>query len=185
MYDFFTHKVEQSRAEQVKTKRPAGFVSIIPYNFLLHVYNSIQFFTVFGTPYMQQISLLTLQACCRSSMLLMEWHVNHLSDDAWWSANVLCGVCLFFNLHFLFRINDKDSLFLNSLFTASQTACGWTEMDRYRYFIFNQKSMVILGLLQIACATVCLISGVIDGAHRRESVLGRSRTPIWAGVVSI
>ncbi|KAJ7326941.1 hypothetical protein JRQ81_016700 [Phrynocephalus forsythii] len=55
-------------------------------------------------------------------------------------------------------------------------------MDRYRYFIFNQKSMVILGLLQIACATVCLVSGVIDGANRKESVLGRSRTPIWAGV---
>uniref|UniRef100_A0A6J0SY81 Uncharacterized protein isoform X2 n=1 Tax=Pogona vitticeps TaxID=103695 RepID=A0A6J0SY81_9SAUR len=55
-------------------------------------------------------------------------------------------------------------------------------MDRYRYFIFNQKSMVVLGLLQIACAAVCLITGVIDGAHRRESALSKSRTPIWAGV---
>nr|XP_020638656.1 uncharacterized protein LOC110073617 isoform X1 [Pogona vitticeps] len=55
-------------------------------------------------------------------------------------------------------------------------------MDRYRYFIFNQKSMVVLGLLQIACSAVCLITGVIDGAHRRESALSKSRTPIWAGV---
>ncbi|XP_053259308.1 uncharacterized protein LOC128421083 [Podarcis raffonei] len=55
-------------------------------------------------------------------------------------------------------------------------------MDRYRYFIFNQKSMVLLGLLQIACATVCIIGGLIDGAFRRDSALSKSRVPIWAGV---
>ncbi|KAH0615993.1 hypothetical protein JD844_026719 [Phrynosoma platyrhinos] len=55
-------------------------------------------------------------------------------------------------------------------------------MDRYRYFIFNQKSMVVLGLFQIACATVCIVSGIIDGANRRESALSKSRIPIWAGV---
>uniref|UniRef100_A0A8D0C377 Uncharacterized protein n=1 Tax=Salvator merianae TaxID=96440 RepID=A0A8D0C377_SALMN len=55
-------------------------------------------------------------------------------------------------------------------------------MDRYRYFIFHQKSMILLGFLQIASATVCTISGLIDGAFRRESALSRSRIPIWAGV---
>uniref|UniRef100_A0A098LZ25 Uncharacterized protein n=1 Tax=Hypsiglena sp. JMG-2014 TaxID=1550645 RepID=A0A098LZ25_9SAUR len=55
-------------------------------------------------------------------------------------------------------------------------------MDRYRYFIFNQRSMLILGLLQIACATVCVISGLIDGVFRKESELSKSRIPIWAGV---
>ncbi|XP_061440930.1 uncharacterized protein LOC133364435 isoform X2 [Rhineura floridana] len=57
-------------------------------------------------------------------------------------------------------------------------------MDRYRYFIFNQKSMVLLGLFQIACATICIISGLIDGAFRRESALSKSRIPIWAGMVN-
>ncbi|XP_026553856.1 uncharacterized protein LOC113434728 [Pseudonaja textilis] len=55
-------------------------------------------------------------------------------------------------------------------------------MDRYRYFIFNQRSMLILGLLQIACATVCVISGLIDGVFRKESELSKSKIPIWAGV---
>ncbi|XP_003221721.2 uncharacterized protein LOC100555997 isoform X1 [Anolis carolinensis] len=55
-------------------------------------------------------------------------------------------------------------------------------MDRYRYFIFNQKSMVVLGLLQIACAALCIVSGVIDGGHRRESALSKSKIPIWAGM---
>ncbi|XP_053112901.1 uncharacterized protein LOC128327734 isoform X2 [Hemicordylus capensis] len=57
-------------------------------------------------------------------------------------------------------------------------------MDRYRYFIFNQKSMVVLGLLQITCATICTVSGLMDGAFRRESALSKSRIPIWAGVVN-
>ncbi|XP_053112899.1 uncharacterized protein LOC128327734 isoform X1 [Hemicordylus capensis] len=56
-------------------------------------------------------------------------------------------------------------------------------MDRYRYFIFNQKSMVVLGLLQITCATICTVSGLMDGAFRRESALSKSRIPIWAGVI--
>ncbi|XP_058048621.1 uncharacterized protein LOC131202938 isoform X1 [Ahaetulla prasina] len=55
-------------------------------------------------------------------------------------------------------------------------------MDRYRYFIFNQRSMLILGLLQIACATVCVISGLIDGVFRKESELSKTKIPIWAGV---
>ncbi|XP_075786044.1 uncharacterized protein LOC102461891 [Pelodiscus sinensis] len=56
-------------------------------------------------------------------------------------------------------------------------------MDRYRYFIFNQKSMVVLGLLQIACATVCVASGLMEGTLRTESALSKIRAPIWAGVV--
>ncbi|XP_074849386.1 uncharacterized protein LOC142012651 [Carettochelys insculpta] len=56
-------------------------------------------------------------------------------------------------------------------------------MDRYRYFIFNQKSMVVLGLSQIACATMCVISGLMDGTFRTESVLSKTRAPVWAGVV--
>ncbi|XP_060102718.1 uncharacterized protein LOC132577177 isoform X1 [Heteronotia binoei] len=60
--------------------------------------------------------------------------------------------------------------------------CGLAGMDRYRYFIFNQKSMVVLGLSQITFATICIISGLIDGALRRESTLSKTRIPIWAGV---
>ncbi|KAK9398859.1 hypothetical protein NXF25_013828 [Crotalus adamanteus] len=42
--------------------------------------------------------------------------------------------------------------------------------------------MLILGLFQIACATVCVISGLIDGVVRKESALSKSKIPIWAGV---
>ncbi|XP_014805335.1 PREDICTED: uncharacterized protein LOC106892574 isoform X4 [Calidris pugnax] len=58
-------------------------------------------------------------------------------------------------------------------------------MDRYRYFIFNQRSMVVLGLLQVAFSTVCVVSGFIDGAFRTESELGKTRAPIWAGMVNV
>ncbi|KAM9580648.1 uncharacterized protein ACIB01_013404 [Guaruba guarouba] len=56
-------------------------------------------------------------------------------------------------------------------------------MDRYRYFIFNQRSMVVLGLFQIAFSTVCIVSGLIDGVFRTESQLSISRAPVWAGMV--
>ncbi|KAE8630317.1 hypothetical protein XENTR_v10000779 [Xenopus tropicalis] len=56
-------------------------------------------------------------------------------------------------------------------------------MDRYRYFIFNQRSMVVLGILQIACAGISIVSGFMDGAFRRESTLGRTRAPLWAGLI--
>ncbi|XP_063166329.1 uncharacterized protein LOC134502095 isoform X2 [Candoia aspera] len=58
----------------------------------------------------------------------------------------------------------------------------YSGMDRYRYFIFNQRNMVVLGLFQIVCATVCTISGLIEGAFRKESALSKSKIPIWAGV---
>ncbi|KGL80549.1 hypothetical protein N309_09585, partial [Tinamus guttatus] len=56
-------------------------------------------------------------------------------------------------------------------------------MDQYRYFIFNQRKMVVLGLLQVAFSTVCVVSGFIDGVFRAESELSKTRAPIWAGMV--
>ncbi|KFP30886.1 hypothetical protein N325_00941, partial [Colius striatus] len=56
-------------------------------------------------------------------------------------------------------------------------------MDRYRYFIFNQRSMVVLGLFQIAFSTLCVVSGFVDAIFRMESQLGKTRAPIWAGMV--
>ncbi|XP_061298223.1 uncharacterized protein LOC133262760 [Pezoporus flaviventris] len=56
-------------------------------------------------------------------------------------------------------------------------------MDRYRYFIFNQRSMVVLGLFQIAFSTVCIVSGLVDGVFSTESQLSISRAPVWAGMV--
>ncbi|MEE6461496.1 hypothetical protein FKM82_001305 [Ascaphus truei] len=56
-------------------------------------------------------------------------------------------------------------------------------MDRYRYFIFNQRSMVVLGILQIACAGVTVVCGFMDGAFRIESTLRDTRAPLWAGMI--
>ncbi|XP_058695073.1 uncharacterized protein LOC131579352 isoform X2 [Poecile atricapillus] len=56
-------------------------------------------------------------------------------------------------------------------------------MDRYRYFIFNQRNMVVLGMFQIAFSTICVTSGFIDGIFRTESQLGKTRAPVWAGMV--
>nr|XP_041571911.1 uncharacterized protein LOC115495061 [Taeniopygia guttata] len=62
--------------------------------------------------------------------------------------------------------------------------CGnQSRMDRYQYFIFNQRNMVVLGMFQIAFSTVCVTSGFIDGIFRTESQLGKTRAPIWAGMV--
>ncbi|XP_014110236.1 PREDICTED: uncharacterized protein LOC106628317 [Pseudopodoces humilis] len=56
-------------------------------------------------------------------------------------------------------------------------------MDPYRYFIFNQRNMVVLGMFQIAFSTICVTSGFIDGIFRTESQLGKTRAPVWAGMV--
>ncbi|XP_072898820.1 uncharacterized protein [Hemitrygon akajei] len=56
-------------------------------------------------------------------------------------------------------------------------------MSRYRYFIFNQCGMIPLGILQIACSTVCVVCGFIDGSVRKDSVLRWTRIPIWTGMV--
>ncbi|XP_051888191.1 uncharacterized protein zgc:113425 isoform X2 [Pristis pectinata] len=55
-------------------------------------------------------------------------------------------------------------------------------MARYRYFIFNQRGVIPLGILQIACSTVCVVCGFIDGLMRKDSVLRRTRIPIWTGM---
>ncbi|XP_060707306.1 uncharacterized protein zgc:113425 isoform X2 [Hemiscyllium ocellatum] len=55
-------------------------------------------------------------------------------------------------------------------------------MARYRYFIFNQRGMVILGFLQIACAAVCVMSGFMDTIFRKSSALSRTRIPVWTGM---
>lgn len=89
------------------------------------------------------------------------------------------------NGHFLQASSIQDLLW-GCLIFNNLCACVfvYSGMDRYRYFIFNQRSMLILGLFQIACATVCVISGLIDGVVRKESALSKSKIPIWAGVVS-
>uniref|UniRef100_A0A3B3H5U6 Zgc:113425 n=1 Tax=Oryzias latipes TaxID=8090 RepID=A0A3B3H5U6_ORYLA len=56
-------------------------------------------------------------------------------------------------------------------------------MDRYRYFIFNQKGVLILGILQIACAGLCVVCGCMDAAFRKSTPLSRSRTPLWGGLI--
>ncbi|XP_072190071.1 uncharacterized protein [Excalfactoria chinensis] len=58
-------------------------------------------------------------------------------------------------------------------------------MDRYRYFVFNQRNMVLLGLLQVAFSTLCVVSGLVDGVFGGESPLGRTRAPVWAGMVNV
>lgn len=58
-------------------------------------------------------------------------------------------------------------------------------MDRYRYFIFNQRSVLILGILQIACAGLCVVCGLMGAAFRKNTPLSTSRTPVWGGLVSI
>uniref|UniRef100_A0A8C5JNR6 Uncharacterized protein n=1 Tax=Junco hyemalis TaxID=40217 RepID=A0A8C5JNR6_JUNHY len=62
--------------------------------------------------------------------------------------------------------------------------CGnQSRMDRYRYFILNQRNMIVLGMFQLAFSTVCVTCGFIDGIFRTESQLGKTRAPIWAGMV--
>lgn len=56
-------------------------------------------------------------------------------------------------------------------------------MDRYRYFIFNQMSVLALGLLQIGCAGLCLVCGIMDAAFRKSTPLSTTRTPLWGGLV--
>eukprot|EP00075_Anas_platyrhynchos_P023287 XP_027312540.1 uncharacterized protein LOC113843568 isoform X1 [Anas platyrhynchos] len=55
--------------------------------------------------------------------------------------------------------------------------------DRYRYLVFWQRPMVPLGLLQLALSALCVVSGFVDGVFRTESALGRTRAPVWAGMV--
>ncbi|KAM4586119.1 uncharacterized protein V3H82_005053 [Fundulus diaphanus] len=56
-------------------------------------------------------------------------------------------------------------------------------MDRYRYFIFNQKGVLILGMLQIASAGLCVVCGFMDAVFRKDTPLSGSRTPVWGGLI--
>lgn len=56
-------------------------------------------------------------------------------------------------------------------------------MDRYRYFIFNQRSVLVLGILQIACAALCVVCGFMDAVFRKDNALSTTRTPVWGGLV--
>ncbi|XP_041638372.1 uncharacterized protein zgc:113425 isoform X3 [Cheilinus undulatus] len=56
-------------------------------------------------------------------------------------------------------------------------------MDRYRYFIFNQRSVLVLGILQIACSGLCVVCGFMDAVFRKDTALSTTRTPLWGGLV--
>ena len=61
--------------------------------------------------------------------------------------------------------------------------CCVDQMDRYRYFIFNQRSVVVLGILQVACGALCIVCGVMDAVFRKDTPLSTTRAPVWAGLV--
>ncbi|KAL7394621.1 hypothetical protein ABVT39_000699 [Epinephelus coioides] len=56
-------------------------------------------------------------------------------------------------------------------------------MDRYRYFVFNQRSVLVLGVLQVACAALCVVCGFMDAVFRKDTPLSTTRTPVWGGLV--
>ncbi|XP_070769682.1 uncharacterized protein [Enoplosus armatus] len=56
-------------------------------------------------------------------------------------------------------------------------------MDRHRYFIFNQRSVLVLGILQVACAGLCVVCGFMDAVFRKDTPLSSTRTPVWGGLV--
>lgn len=45
--------------------------------------------------------------------------------------------------------------------------------------------MVVLGMFQIAFSAVCVTCGFIDAIFRTESQLGKTRAPVWAGMVNL
>ncbi|KAG9272261.1 uncharacterized protein zgc:113425 isoform X2 [Astyanax mexicanus] len=56
-------------------------------------------------------------------------------------------------------------------------------MERYRYFIFNQKVMVLWGILQVACSGLCVVCGFMDAVFRQSTTLSSTRAPLWAGLI--
>ncbi|KAI4879320.1 hypothetical protein NFI96_022625 [Prochilodus magdalenae] len=56
-------------------------------------------------------------------------------------------------------------------------------MERYRYFIFNQKVVVLWGILQVACAGLCVVCGFMDAVFRVSTTLSATRAPLWAGLI--
>ncbi|XP_037315602.1 uncharacterized protein zgc:113425 [Pungitius pungitius] len=57
-------------------------------------------------------------------------------------------------------------------------------MDRHRYLTFNQKRVLLHGILQLAAAGICVVCGFIDAVFRNDTQLSASRTPVWGGLVS-
>ncbi|XP_053487804.1 uncharacterized protein zgc:113425 isoform X2 [Ictalurus furcatus] len=58
-------------------------------------------------------------------------------------------------------------------------------MERYRHFILNQKLAVVWGVLQVACASLCVVCGLIDAVFRMDTTLSETRAPLWAGLVNV
>ncbi|XP_026186648.1 uncharacterized protein LOC113144658 isoform X1 [Mastacembelus armatus] len=56
-------------------------------------------------------------------------------------------------------------------------------MDRYRYFILNQRGVLVLGILQVACAGLCVVCGFMDAVFRKDTPLSTTRTPLWGGLI--
>ncbi|XP_035506645.2 uncharacterized protein zgc:113425 isoform X1 [Scophthalmus maximus] len=56
-------------------------------------------------------------------------------------------------------------------------------MDRYRYFTLNRTSVLVLGVLQVACAGLCVVCGFMDAVFRRDTPLSSTRTPVWGGLI--
>lgn len=42
---------------------------------------------------------------------------------------------------------------------------------------------MVVGILQIACAGLCVVCGFIDAAFRKDTTLSNTRVPLWAGVI--
>ncbi|TRY54718.1 hypothetical protein DNTS_031244 [Danionella cerebrum] len=56
-------------------------------------------------------------------------------------------------------------------------------MGRYRYFIFNRRSVLVLGVLQVAFAALCVICGFMDAVFRKSTAMSQTRAPLWAGLM--
>ncbi|XP_077957102.1 uncharacterized protein LOC120817395 isoform X5 [Gasterosteus aculeatus] len=72
-----------------------------------------------------------------------------------------------------------------SVFCArgEQSLASGPEMERHRYLTFNQKSVLLHGILQLAAAGLCVVCGFIDAVFRNDTPLSASRTPVWGGLV--
>lgn len=56
-------------------------------------------------------------------------------------------------------------------------------MVRHRYLVVDQRSLLVLGVLQLACAGLAVVCGCMDAAFRKNTALSGSRTPLWGGLV--
>ncbi|XP_068596228.1 uncharacterized protein zgc:113425 [Brachionichthys hirsutus] len=52
-------------------------------------------------------------------------------------------------------------------------------MDRYRH----RRTLLASGILQFACAGVCVVCGFMDAAFRKDTALSSTRTPLWGALV--